>query len=115
MNQPPDHRPNPIEKLKGFLAPRTIDRACRSQNPKMNIDFFGRTVSDAVMIQSSPADPSMPFSQIRRNRRRRPNDLICKTSELRWRLVHERDSCSGRPERWPDVLIGFRSERRKTQ
>jgi len=48
MHQPPDHPPNPIEKLKGFLALRTVDRACRSQNPKVNLDLLGRTVSDTT-------------------------------------------------------------------
>jgi hypothetical protein len=61
MHQPPDHRPNPIEKLKGFLAHRTIDRAYRRQDPKVNVNLFGRTVSDAVVIQSCSADPSMPL------------------------------------------------------
>ncbi len=98
MHQPPDHRPDPVEKLKGFLAPRTVDRPCRNQNPKVNVGLFGRTVCDPVMIQSSPADPSVALSQIGRHRRGRPNDLIRKALEFRRHPVYERDGCPGRPE-----------------
>ena len=103
MNQPPDHRPNPVEKHERFGDPVLIDHAGTAEQPKVNVDFLGRSVGDPVVIETVFSAPPVAFRKVTAPLRglcRTPISLFPQPPSLR--DDDAVNGCSGRD--WPEPM-----------
>jgi hypothetical protein len=76
LNQPPRHRPTPVEERFSFTRPRLVDLPCGFQQSECRTRLERRTVCDTPVVLSTPADVPGAFGQVQCHRRCGSDQLV---------------------------------------
>jgi len=76
VEQPPGHGADFVEEPEGGVGSRDVDCSRSSEQTQVGVDLLGRGIGYPPVVDSVAPYPSVTLREIRRNRARRPDDLI---------------------------------------
>ena len=99
VDESPDHGADLVEQVEGLYRLRGVDRGGVHQQLEMRVDLLRGRIRDASVMHPITPTSSMTLGQIRRHRRRRSYDLVCKRSVVCRNPTDYRDRRPGRLQR----------------